>query len=48
MRTSHTVSSYLIDKLYSLGVRHIFGVPGDYVLGFFHALEGSSLRIINR
>jgi len=47
MRTSHTVSSYLIDKLYSLGVRHIFGVPGDYVLGFFHALERSSLRIIN-
>lgn len=47
MKTVHTVSSYLIDQLYAHGVRHIFGVPGDYVLGFFHDLEGSKLQVIN-
>jgi len=47
MKTVHTVSSYLIHQLYAHGVRHIFGVPGDYVLGFFHDLEGSKLQVIN-
>ena len=47
MRTIHTVSSYLIHQLHKYGVRHIFGVPGDYVLGFFHALEHSKLHVIN-
>ena len=47
MRTVHTVSSYLIHRLYAHGVRHIFGVPGDYVLGFFHELERSKLQVIN-
>ena len=47
MTAEHTVSSYLIDRLYALGVRHIFGVPGDYVLGFYHELEDSKLRVIN-
>jgi len=30
----NTVSSFLVQQLYDLGVRHVFGVPGDYVLGF--------------
>ena len=47
MNTAHTVSSYLIHQLYTHGVRHIFGVPGDYVLGFFHELEHSKLQVIN-
>jgi len=47
MNTGHTVSSYLIHQLYSHGVRHIFGVPGDYALGFFHELERSNLQVIN-
>jgi len=47
MGSSHTVSSYLIGRLYDHGVRHIFGVPGDYVLGFYRELARSSLRIIN-
>lgn len=47
MNTTHTVSSYLIQQLYIQGVRHIFGVPGDYALGFFHELEGSKLQVIN-
>ncbi|ORU90657.1 MAG: preprotein translocase subunit Tim44 [Cycloclasticus sp. symbiont of Poecilosclerida sp. M] len=47
MDTEHTISSYLIDKLYANGVRHIFGVAGDYVLGFYKALENSPIKIIN-
>ena len=47
MNKGHTISSYLIHKLYAHGVRHIFGVPGDYVLGFYKELEDSQLEVIN-
>ena len=47
MGSSYTVSSYLIGRLYDHGVRHIFGVPGDYVLGFYRELDRSDLKIIN-
>ena len=47
MGTSYTVSSYLIGQLYAHGVRHVFGIPGDYVLGFYRELDRSSLQIIN-
>lgn len=47
MNTAHTVSSYLIHKLYTEGVRHIFGVPGDYALGFYYELDHSKLQVIN-
>ena len=42
-----TITAYLIHRLQSLGVRHVFGVPGDYVLGFYKALEESELAVIN-
>lgn len=41
------VGEYLINRLYELGVRHVFGVPGDYALGFFKELEKSRLELIN-
>jgi TPP-dependent 2-oxoacid decarboxylase len=42
------VGSYLIQRLYDLGVRHIFGVPGDYVLGFYQELiHSNKLKVIN-
>lgn len=44
----NTVSSFLVQQLYDLGVRHVFGVPGDYVLGFYQYLnESKKLMIIN-
>jgi TPP-dependent 2-oxoacid decarboxylase len=44
----HNVGSYLIQRLYDLGVRHIFGVPGDYVLGFYQELiRSNKLKVIN-
>ena len=42
-----TVGSYLTERLTALGVRHVFGVPGDYVLGYYDQLERSSLTVIN-
>jgi len=29
------LGQYLIDRLHALGVRHAFGIPGDYVLALF-------------
>ncbi len=42
-----SIGEYLIQRLEALGVGHVFGVPGDYVLGFYKQLEESSLQVIN-
>lgn len=47
MRNSISIGDYLIQRLYAHGVRHVFGIPGDYVLGFYDQLLRSKLRIIN-
>ena len=44
---SRVIGDYLIERLRKLGVRHVFGVPGDYVLGFYDMLQKSPLRIVN-
>jgi TPP-dependent 2-oxoacid decarboxylase len=45
---TQNVGSYLIQRLYDHGVRHIFGVPGDFVLGFYQQLmQSNKLKIIN-
>jgi indolepyruvate decarboxylase len=47
MKTSPSIGDYLIQRLYAHGVRHVFGIPGDYVLGFYDQLSRSKLRLIN-
>src|SRR5262252_419849 len=47
MKTSPSIGEYLIERLYGHGVRHVFGIPGDYVLGFYDQLTKSKLAIIN-
>src|SRR6187431_1832632 len=47
MKTSLTIGQYLINQLYAHGVRHVFGIPGDYVLGFYDQLFRSKLKVIN-
>ncbi len=42
-----TVGAYLVRRLEQLGLRHIFGVPGDYALTFFDLLEESDIELIN-
>src|SRR5262247_375953 len=42
-----TIGDYLIHQLQRRGVEHVFGIPGDYVLGFYELLLRSKLQIIN-
>lgn len=41
-----TVGSYLVTRLEQAGLKHIFGVPGDYVLDLFELLEKSRLKVV--
>src|SRR3954466_8664666 len=47
MKRSPSIGEYLIQRLYALGVRHVFGIPGDYVLGFYDSLSKSKLQVVN-
>jgi indolepyruvate decarboxylase len=47
MKSSPSIGEYLIQQLQKHGVRHVFGIPGDYVLGFYDQLAKSKLRMIN-
>src|SRR5471032_495054 len=46
MNRAPSIGEYLIQQLQAHGVRHVFGIPGDYVLGFYDQLQNSPLRII--
>ena len=41
-----TVGNYLVKRLEEIGLKHIFGVPGDYVLGFYDLLEASKMEVV--
>ncbi|MEK9656862.1 MAG: thiamine pyrophosphate-binding protein [bacterium] len=41
------LAELLIEVLLQRNVGHVFGVPGDFVLSFYKALEDSDLEIIN-
>src|SRR4030095_15052747 len=41
-----TVGGYLVQSLERAGLRHVFGIPGDYVLGFFDLLVASRLKLV--
>ncbi|MCW6038765.1 alpha-keto acid decarboxylase family protein [Spirulina subsalsa FACHB-351] len=41
-----TIGQYLVEQLEALGIGHIFGVPGDYVLKFMDLLLESSLELV--
>jgi indolepyruvate decarboxylase len=47
MTAKYSVSDYLIERIYEKGVRHIFGIPGDYVLSFYSKLSKGPLQVIN-
>ncbi len=40
------IGEYLFNRLKALGVRHIFGIPGDFALPLYQALERTSIRPI--
>jgi indolepyruvate decarboxylase len=41
-----SIGRYLIDRLHEYGVRHVFGIPGDYVLGFYDMLAKSPITVV--
>ncbi|MBI5727913.1 MAG: alpha-keto acid decarboxylase family protein [Ignavibacteriales bacterium] len=41
-----TIADYLINRLKEIGVDHVFGVPGDFVLGFFNQLIKSQIAYV--
>ena len=41
-----TVAGYLLTRLKEIGVDHLFGVPGDFVLGFFNQVLKSDVKYI--
>ena len=43
---SLTIGQYLIDRLHALGVEHVFGIPGDYVLTLYKMIEESPIRLV--
>lgn len=45
--SSVLIGAYLIQRLYEHGVHHVFGVSGEYVLGFNKLMEPSSIKFIN-
>lgn len=43
---STTIGSYLIQRLEEEGLKHVFGIPGDYVLRFYDMLSSSRMQVI--
>ena len=41
-----TIAEYLIAKLHGMGVRHAFGIPGDYTLPFCEDLSKSPIEFV--
>ena len=41
-----TVAEYLLTRLKEIGVDHLFGVPGDFVLGFFNEVLKSDIKYV--
>src|SRR3712207_3164594 len=41
--SSATIGAYLLARLYDAGARHIFGVPGDYILRFYEEITRSRI-----
>lgn len=42
------VADFLIERLENHDVKHVFGIPGDYVLGFYNKLsENENIELVN-
>ena len=41
-----TIGSYLIERLHAMGVDHVFGIPGDYILTLYKMLEASPIELV--
>ena len=41
-----TIGQYLIDRLGALGVEHVFGIPGDYILTLYKLIDESPIKLV--
>src|SRR5262249_62124863 len=41
-----TIGEYLIERLQSLDVKHVFGIPGDYILGLYKLIDESPIQLV--
>ena len=41
-----SIGSYLIQRLQDYGLKHVFGIPGDFVLQFYGMLEESPIKVV--
>ncbi|HUY33518.1 MAG TPA: thiamine pyrophosphate-dependent enzyme [Pirellulales bacterium] len=41
-----SIGEYLIRRMGDFGIRDVFGIPGDYVLGFYSMLEQSPINLV--
>ena len=41
-----SIGEYLIRRLQDYGIRDVFGIPGDYILSFYHMLDNSPINVI--
>lgn len=46
-RTRPSIGEYLIDALSKRGVRHVFGVPGDFILGLYEIGANRGMNMVN-
>jgi TPP-dependent 2-oxoacid decarboxylase len=46
MQTQTTTARYLLQRLQEAGLRHMFSVPGDYVLDFMDRIIDSDIKLI--
>lgn len=46
MSKTTTIGDYLVRRLEEAGLKHVFGIPGDYVLTFFDLLVASRMQVI--
>ncbi len=44
--TDQSIGQYLIQRLQDYGIEDVFGIPGDYVLGFYSELEQSPINVV--
>ena len=46
MAKTTTIGKYLVHRLEEMGLKHVFGIPGDYVLGFYDLLVASPMKVV--
>src|SRR5712692_1929309 len=46
MAVKKTIGSTLLERLHALGLRHIFGIPGDYILSLCQLIEESPIEFV--